>query len=89
MPKIPSPCIGVCTFKRSGPAGSHCIGCSMTKPQKKIAKGLKKTGQRVDFVALIVSQQQGMGRYAHWKPAYVSRCLKKGVPVPKVVRKAG
>lgn len=89
MAKTPSPCIGVCKFKRSGPAGDHCIGCSMTKTQKKIGKGLKKGRAMADFVALVVAQQQAMGRYLHWRPTYLKRCLKKGVPVPKAVRKAG
>lgn len=89
MAKTPSPCIGVCKFKRAGPAGDHCIACSMTKPQRKIAKGLKKGGAMADFVALVVAQQQFMGRYLHWRPAYRKRCQKKGVPVPRAARKAG
>ncbi|WP_299650771.1 DUF1289 domain-containing protein [uncultured Jannaschia sp.] len=90
MAKTPTPCIGVCKFKRPGPAGAHCIGCSMTKGQKKIGKGLKKHGGAMaDFVALVVAQQQAMGRYTHWRPAYLKRCLKKGVPVPKAARDAG
>ena len=88
MSKTPSPCIGVCKFKRPGPAGMHCIGCSMTKAQKKIGKKLKSPGAE-GFVALVMAQQAQMGRYAHWRPAYVKRCLKKGVPTPKVVRRAG
>ena len=88
MPKIPTPCIGVCKFRRAGPAGEHCIGCSMTKAQKKIGKGLKRA-EAEGFVALVVAQQQGMGRFTHWTPAYLKSCLKKGVTPPAVVRKAG
>ena len=29
--KAPSPCVSVCKFKDQG----HCIGCGMTKPEKK------------------------------------------------------
>ncbi|GIT91586.1 hypothetical protein JANAI62_20430 [Jannaschia pagri] len=88
MSNAPSPCIGVCKFKRPGPAGDHCIGCSMTKGQKKLSKAAKKKAMP-DFVALVVAQQQVMGRYRHWRAAYMKRCLKKGAPVPAVVRKAG
>ncbi|TFL18654.1 DUF1289 domain-containing protein [Jannaschia formosa] len=91
MAKTPSPCIGVCKFKRTGPAGAHCIGCSMTKVQKKMAKRASKSGNAEGeaFVALVAAQQEQMGRYTHWRPAYLKRCLKKGVPVPEAVRKAG
>lgn len=89
MAKIQSPCIGVCKFKRPGPAGAHCIGCSMTKEQKEIGKKLKKPAAAAAYVALIVAQQQQMGRYAHWRPAYLKRCLKKGRRVPDSVRDAG
>lgn len=87
MAKAPSPCIGVCKFKRSGPAGAHCIGCSMTKDQKKLGKAAK--GRMGAFVALVVAQQAAMGRYGHWGAAYRRRCLKKGVPVPDAARGAG
>jgi hypothetical protein len=91
MAKTPSPCIGVCKFKRPGPAGSHCIGCSMTKDQKKLGKRATKSGKGAGaaFVALVVAQQEQMGRYRHWPIAYKKRCLKKGVPVPEAVRRAG
>ena len=79
MAKVPSPCIGVCKFKRKG----HCIGCSMTKPQKKIYKSLKKNDEKFAFVDLLMAQQRDMGRYTHWLRAYVSKCAKKGVKPPK------
>jgi hypothetical protein len=91
MAKTPSPCIGVCKFKRAGPAGDHCIGCSMTKVQKKMGKRAVKAGRAegAAFVALVVAQQAQMGRYRHWRPAYLKRCLKKGAPVPEAVRRTG
>ena len=88
MAKVPSPCIGTCKFRRPGPAGAHCIGCSMTEAQKKIGKRLKKRRQAEAFVALVMAQQATMGRFAHWKPAYLKRCLKRGVPPPPALRKA-
>ena len=80
-PKTPSPCIDVCKFKRE----SHCIGCSMTKAQKSMFKKLKKDKHRKGFVEMLVGQQSKMGRYTHWAPQYLRKCLKKKVkPIPAV-----
>ena len=89
MARTPSPCIGVCKFRRAGPAGAHCIGCSMTKAQKKLGKGLKKRDAMEGFVALVVAQQAQLGRYRHWRAAYLKRCLKRGVAAPAAAREAG
>ncbi|GGL77070.1 DUF1289 domain-containing protein [Wenxinia marina] len=89
MAKVQSPCIGVCKFRRPGPAGTHCIGCSMTREQKKIAKTLKKGAAAEAFVALVIAQQSVMGGYRHWRAAYLKRSLKKGRRVAEVVRGAG
>ncbi|OCX64642.1 DUF1289 domain-containing protein [Thioclava sp. SK-1] len=78
MSKVPTPCIGVCKFRRQG----HCIGCSMTKEQKQISKKLKKPKLQKAYVELIIAQQKIMGRYSHWVPAYLKRCAKKGVTPP-------
>ena len=74
MPKLPSPCIDVCKFKR---AGGHCIGCSMTKAQKSLFKSLKKDKHRAGFVTMLTAQQSQLGRYDHWAPAYRKRLAKK------------
>ncbi|MEM0947272.1 MAG: DUF1289 domain-containing protein [Pseudomonadota bacterium] len=79
--KVPSPCIDVCKFKRAG----HCIGCSMTKAQKTMFKGLKKPEHQAAFVEMLIHQQNGMGQYLHWKPRYARKCLKKGAHPPPVV----
>lgn len=84
MSKTPSPCIDVCKFKREG----HCIGCSMTKAQKKMFKSLKKDAHRAAFVEMLVSQQSRLGKYRHWAPRYLRQCLKKGVKPPSIVRDA-
>ncbi len=73
MTKTPSPCIDVCKFKREG----HCIGCSMTKTQKKLFKTLKKDAHREAFVEMLMAQQEVMGRYRHWAVAYDKKCRKK------------
>jgi hypothetical protein len=63
----------------------------MTKVQKKLGKKAAKSGRSESegFVALVVAQQEQMGRYKHWRPAYMKRCLKKGAGVPEAVRRAG
>ncbi|SDW28899.1 DUF1289 domain-containing protein [Roseicitreum antarcticum] len=78
MSKIPSPCIDVCKFRREG----HCIGCSMTKDQKSMFKKLKKETHQRAFLDLLVHQQNDMGKFSHWRLAYLKRCAKKGVPPP-------
>ena len=84
--KVPSPCIDVCKFKRGG----HCIGCSMTKAQKKMFKGLKRPEHQTAFVDMLVHQQNALGKYAHWGPQYARKCLKKGVhPPTATLSKAG
>jgi predicted Fe-S protein YdhL (DUF1289 family) len=78
MSEVPSPCIGVCKFRREG----HCIGCSMTRDQKSLFKKLKKGRHRRAFVAMLMSQQAIMGRYTHWQEAYRRRCEKQGADSP-------
>lgn len=76
--EVPSPCIGVCKFRR----GDHCIGCSMTKAQKKIFKSLTKRELQVAFVTMLVHQQGDLGRYSHWRDAYLKKLRKKGKSPP-------
>lgn len=78
MPKIPSPCIDVCKFKREG----HCIGCSMTKTQKSLFKTLKKDSHQQAFVQMLMAQQEVMGKYTGWRLAYSKKCTKKGTEAP-------
>lgn len=78
MGKVPSPCIDVCKFKRAG----HCIGCSMTKPQKKEFKKLDGSKAKRRFVESLIAQQDRLGKYTHWAKAYSRKCQKKGVPSP-------
>lgn len=76
MKKTPSPCIDVCKFRLAG----HCIGCSMTKEQKKLfKKGDVPPHEQIGF---IVTQQRVLGRFKGWEKAYRKKCDKKGVPCP-------
>lgn len=78
MSKLPSPCIGVCKFKRAG----HCLGCSMTKAQKSLFKTLKKAKHQHAFLDMLVHQQSDLGKYSHWPKAYARRCARKEVANP-------
>lgn len=81
MPKLPSPCIDVCKFKREG----HCIGCSMTKAQKSMFKGLKKEAQRRGFVTMLTAQQAQLGKYSHWDVAYRKKLAKKKIAAQSIL----
>ena len=82
MAKIPSPCIDVCKFKRSG---GHCIGCFMTKAQKSLFKSLKKDKHRAGFIQMLSAQQARLGRYTHWDQAYRKRLDKRGIAAKDVL----
>ncbi|QBY01753.1 DUF1289 domain-containing protein [Rhodophyticola sp. CCM32] len=84
MSKTPSPCIDVCKFRRGG----HCIGCSMTKDQKAMYKSLDKDGHRTAFIEMLIAQQEVMGKFSAWRPAYIGKCMKKGVKPPLGLGKA-
>ena len=68
-----SPCIGVCKYSRD----DHCVGCSMTKAQKKISKKIKKSKQQDAFIKLVMAQQKVMGGYNQWESA-LKRKKKQG-----------
>ncbi len=79
MGKVPSPCIDVCKFKLKG----HCIGCSMTKPQKQAFKGLDGSKAKRRFLRELVAQQARLGKgFKGWAIAYRRKCAKKGVACP-------
>lgn len=76
--KIPSPCIDVCKYKKGG----RCIGCAMTKDQKKSFKKLGKRRQKLEFIARLISEQKELGGFGFWEKAYRKRCQKKDVVCP-------
>ncbi|MEM8555676.1 MAG: DUF1289 domain-containing protein [Pseudomonadota bacterium] len=83
MGKLPSPCISVCKFRIKG---GHCIGCSMTKAQKKMFKKLKKDDARAGFVTMLSAQQGAVGSSRGWINAYLKKCAKKRVKAPTLLR---
>jgi len=76
--KIPSPCIDVCKFRRAG----HCIGCGMTKKQKKTFKSIDGSKKRLRFIAMLMEQQGELGGYPMWPRAYRKVCRKKSEDCP-------
>ena len=79
MAKYPSPCIDVCKYRMAG----HCIGCSMTKLQKKAYKRLDGGKKQRAFLAALLTQQQALGdRFKGWRGAYAKKCAKKGADWP-------
>lgn len=74
MPKLPSPCIGVCKFRDGG----HYITCSMTQPQKHGFRRIEGRKGRRAFLTMLTAQQELLGRYRAWAKAYRRKCEKKG-----------
>ncbi len=83
--KAPSPCISVCKFKIEG----QCIGCRMTKPEKKRFKRLAGKGEKRAFLVMLSDRLQAAGRYDYWARMYRRRCEKKGRPCPLDKLEAG
>ena len=69
MGKNYSPCIDVCKYGVDG----HCMGCSMTKIQKKISKSLKSKDKQLAFLELIRMQQNLLGGFETWEMAHKQR----------------
>jgi uncharacterized protein len=76
--KVPSPCIDVCKFNAAG----HCVGCGMTKKQRKKFKRLDGKKAKRRFIGDLLAQQAKVGLKANWARAYRRRCEKKGVDCP-------
>ncbi|MEM6495748.1 MAG: DUF1289 domain-containing protein [Pseudomonadota bacterium] len=76
--KVPSPCVDVCKFKLKG----HCIGCGMTKKQKKKFKKMNGRKAKSAFIVSLVAQQADIGLRANWERSYRRRCSKKGAECP-------
>jgi len=69
MAKSHSPCVKICKYRDDG----HCVGCSMTKTQKKMSKKLKSKDGQAAFVQLIRMQQSYLGGYEGWEKAHLDR----------------
>ena len=69
MKKNYSPCIDICKYRDDG----HCVGCSMTKIQKKISKKLKEEDKQLAFLELVRMQQIVLGGFEGWECAHSNR----------------
>lgn len=78
MAKILSPCVGVCKFRLN----KRCLGCAMTKKQKKKYKKLDSGQDKLAFIVKLVSKQKDLGRHDYWLRVYTRKCAKKGVRSP-------
>lgn len=74
----PSPCIDVCKYKRQG----RCIGCSMTKDDKRAFVALRSEAAKQDFIGTLARRLAGQGGYPFWASAYRRKCEMRGVPCP-------
>jgi hypothetical protein len=50
----------------------------MSKSDKKAFKKLRGSKAKRKFLKALVDQQNEMGKYSHWRPAYQKKCIKKG-----------
>lgn len=79
MPKLPHPCIDVCKFRLDG----RCIGCAMTKAEKKSFKKLGGGKARAAFLAALLGEQRRIGdRFRGWAKVYRRKCARKKVDPP-------
>ncbi len=74
--KAPSPCIDVCKFRDEG----TCIGCAMTKPEKKSFKRLEGKTEKRAFFLMLLQRLEARGRLDYWARMYRRRCERKERP---------
>ena len=74
----PTPCVGVCKFDDDG----RCLGCGMTKREKKASKTLRGKAQKRPFFELLVARLGELRRLRYWSRMYRRKCDRKGAPCP-------
>ena len=74
----PSPCIDICKYEKGG----RCVGCSMTKADKKSFKRLDKKPEKKAFFRELIGRLDESGRLGRWAHVYRRKCTKKDVPCP-------
>ena len=79
--KIPSPCIDICKYKLE----ARCIGCFMTKKEKKTFKSLKKQSDRRKFIANLIIKEEAVGKSEKGQAAYRRKCEQKGIKYNKII----
>ena len=76
--KIASPCVGICKYRLAG----ACVGCGMSKKQKKGFKRLDGKKKKLRFLARLLEQQEPLGVRERWIKLYRRKCAKKDMPCP-------
>jgi hypothetical protein len=75
--------VDVCKFKLKAGKHAHCLGCGMTKPQKKAFKTLDGGKARARFVAALMAQQAALGHeFKAWRKLYGRKLDRKGAAWP-------
>lgn len=74
----PRPCVGVCKFDGEG----GCVGCSMTKREKKSSKKLRGKSRKRPFFELLVGRLAELRRLRYWSKMYRRKCARKGARCP-------
>ena len=74
----PTPCVGVCKFDGDG----RCLGCAMTKREKKACKRLRGKSQKRPFFELLVARLGDLGRLQYWSKMYRRKCERKEAACP-------
>ena len=74
----PTPCVGVCKFD----GGGSCLGCAMTKREKKASKRLRGKSRKRPFFALLVARLEQLGRLRYWSKMYRRKCERKECACP-------
>ena len=80
----PSPCIGVCEYKRPRADGTRrCKGCALTRAEKSSWNGLQGKQERKPLLELVRARLlKRPRRLARWQERYRAKCRKRGVPCP-------
>ncbi len=79
--KIPNPCIDICKYKLE----KRCIGCFMTKKEKKTFKSITKQSDRRKFISYLVKKQSNFAKSAKWQTIYRRKCDKKGLNYNNII----
>ena len=76
--KAPTPCVGVCKFDDEG----NCLGCSMTKREKKAAKRMGGKSEKRPFFQALIIRLASAGRLGYWARMYRRKCERAGAECP-------
>jgi predicted Fe-S protein YdhL (DUF1289 family) len=76
--KAPTPCVSICKFDDDG----LCIGCAMTRREKKAVKRMDKKSVKRPYFQLLMARLESLGRLAYWTRMYRRKCERKEAACP-------